>query len=298
MARRRKRKRPVPGVLGWACLLLFALLTFLAALWVLRPVKVPPRRVKRPPLKIERMERRAVGTPRKRPSPPAASEGGKPLATIIIDDMGQKPFLERKFFSLKVPLNFAFLPYAPFTKELAREAHQRGFEVLVHIPLDAGNGERVPGLISLKMGKEEVKTRVREAILAVPFAVGANHHEGSKFTEDMVHTRWLLEEIAALDFFYVDSRTTPRTVVPKVALKLGLPFAERRVFLDHKPEEAEIKKALERFIHLAEKEGGAVAIGHPRAVTLRVLQAERGRLQEKLRLVPASVFIERTWRRP
>ncbi len=289
MARRRK-KRPIPGILGWASLVLFGLLTFLVALWVLRPLKQPPPKVQRPPLKVEHWRR-----PR---SPLSRSKKARPLAAIIIDDMGQRPSLERRFFKLGLPLNFSFLPYAPFTPELALEAHQRGFEVLVHLPLDAGNGEGTKGLISLKMGQDDVKRRVREAVANVPFAVGINHHEGSKFTEDWRHTRWLLEEVAALGLIYVDSRTTPKTVVPQVAKRLGLPWAERRVFLDHELQEKAVERAVERFILRARKKGPTLAIGHPHPVTLKVLRAKREELMEALELVSVSEFVRRIRRQP
>ncbi len=291
---RRRSKRPIPGLLGWALLLFFALLTFLAALWVLRPLKEPPPRRVRPPLKLKYLRRPPKRNPPQRVSLPPKTP--KPLAAIIIDDMGQRPALEKKFFSLGLRLNFSFLPYAPFTPQLAKEAHERGFEVLVHLPLEAGNHEQAKGMISLKMGREETKRRMRQAIARVPFAVGVNHHEGSKFTENKLHTRWLLEEVASLGLFYVDSRTTPKTVVPQVARSLGLPFAERRVFLDHRVREEEVEKAIERFILRAKRKGPTVAIGHPHEATLKALRAKRERLKKELELVPMSEFIRRTRR--
>ena len=318
---KRPKRRPTPGPLGWASLLLLLLVTFLVTLWVLRPLREKSTRpIKRPtiyipPLKERPLSRekppspalqKASPTPKPKshpkPSPPpqprppkAKKPQVKPLAAIIIDDMGLNPRLERRFFHLGLPLNFAFLPYNPHTRELAREAHRLGFEVLVHIPLASKNGTHPPGLITMQMGPLEIKRRVRAAVLAVPYAVGANHHEGSLFTADPQRTLWLLEEIKALGLFYIDSRTTAQTTVPMIARRIGLPYAERRVFLDHTPTEAAIRKEIARLISRAKKIP-TVAIGHPHPVTLKVLRQEKRRLLRELNLVPISRFVSQ-WRK-
>lgn len=292
MPSRPKKKRPVPSALGWAFLALFALVTVLAFLWVIRPVYrpksrprvSPPAPVKPPPPVIK--PKRPI-LKRTRPSP------SKPLVAIIIDDMGQNPRLERKFFELGLSLTFSFLPYAPFTKKLAREAHTRGFEVMVHIPLEAQNHQYTPGLIRLDMSENRVKYLVRQAILAVPYAVGVNHHMGSLFTEDRLHVRWLLEAVAAEGLFYIDSRTTKNTVVSVVARELGLPFAERRVFLDHTLADREIEHSFRILVKKARKERRLVAIGHPHPQTLKALKRTKVWLTEEVLLVPASKIVRR-----
>jgi len=290
MPSRPKKKRPVPSALGWAFLALFILVTVLAFLWVIRPVYRPKSRPRvnpptpvKPPSPVIKPKRLILK--RTRPSP------SKPLVAIIIDDMGQNPRLERKFFELGLPLTFSFLPYAPFTKKLAREAHTRGFEVMVHIPLEAQNHQYTPGLIRLDMSESRVKYLVRQAILAVPYAVGVNHHMGSLFTEDRLHVRWLLEAVAAEGLFYIDSRTTKNTVVPVVARELGLPFAERRVFLDHTLADREIEHSFRILVKKARKEGRLVAIGHPHPQTLKALKRTKVWLTEEVLLVPASKIV-------
>ena len=277
-----RRKRPAPSRLGWAFFLLFVLVTVLATLWVLRPLK-------------EREKPLPPGPEVKplRTAPKAFRETPAPMACIIIDDMGQNPRLERRFFALGLCLNFSFLPQGRFTKRLATEAHARGFEVLVHLPLQAERKRDASAFISLQMGEAEVKKRVKRAVAAVPYAIGINHHMGSAFSADPKHMRWVLEETKALGLIYVDSRTTPTTVVPQVARSLGLPFAERRVFLDHFEGYEAVCRALERFIVRAKRRGPTLAIGHPHPATLRALIKYRLRLQKEVRLVPVSVFVRK-----
>ncbi len=277
----RKKKGPTPSRLGWALWALFILISILGALYILKPLKKPlPSQTplpKTPPL--NQRQRKTL-----RPS--------RPLACIIIDDMGQNPALERKFFGLGLKLNFSFLPEAPFTKRLASEAYARGFEVLVHLPLQAERVKDHSHFITLHMNEVEVKRRVREAVKRVPFAIGVNHHMGSAFSADRKHMRWVLEEVQNLGLFYVDSRTTKKTVVPELARKIGLPFAERRIFLDHKRGYEAVCKALENFVKRAQKEP-TLAIAHPHPYTLKALQKFKNRLQKDVSLVPISVFLRK-----
>ncbi len=279
-----KRKRPVPSALGWAFWLFFIILTILTALWILRPLKKPPQITSRAPSKTKKKV--------SRPHPEARKRKPYHPACIIIDDMGQNPGLEREFFRLGLVLNFSFLPEAPFTKRLATEAYARGFEVLVHLPLEARKVRDHSHFISLRLNEVEVKRRVREAIKRVPYAIGVNHHMGSAFTADRKHMRWVLEEVKKLGLFYVDSRTTRKTVIPELARELHLPFAERRIFLDHQKGYQMVCKALEKFLERARKEP-VLAIAHPHPYTLKALRVFRPRLKKEITLVPVSVFVKK-----
>ena len=294
----RKKRRPAPSAVGWAFFLLFFLVTTLFALWVLRPLKersttspskIPPKR----PVKSLKPAPKETSQKRPEPQKRPKKSSPKPIVCIIIDDMGQNPGLERKFFELGLVLNFSFLPQAPFTKRLATEAHARGFEVLVHLPLEAERVRDASAFISLRMGEVEVKRRVREAVKLVPYAIGINHHMGSAFSADKTHMRWVLEETKALGLIYVDSRTTPKTVVPELARTLRLPFAERRVFLDHRRGAKAVCKALDELIRRAKRRGPTLAIGHPHPDTLKALRLYRSRLTQEVSLVPVSVFIRK-----
>ncbi|GEM_PF-5665618 len=285
----RRKKRPTPSPLGWALWFLFLIVTLMVALWVLRPVVVRPPS----PIPPDRGPRVKSFPPKKTILPEKKPESKKPLMAIIIDDMGQNPRLEKKFFDLKLPLTFAFLPYAPYTQKLAKEAHQYGYEVLVHLPLEAQSHRSTPGLIRLSLSERQTKYLVRQAILAVPYAVGVNHHMGSLFTENYEHTRWVLEEVKQEGLFYVDSRTTKKSLVPQIARSLGLPYAVRQVFLDHNLSPQEVCKQLKRALKLAQRQGRVVVIGHPHTQTLHILRRERAWLGQKVRLVPVSILLER-----
>ena len=67
---------------------------------------------------------------------------------------------------------------------------------------------------------------------AVPNVIGVNNHMGSFLTQDRKAMAVVLGEIKRKGLFFVDSRTTSKTVAYDVARKLGLKSAMRDVFLD------------------------------------------------------------------
>jgi hypothetical protein len=101
--------------------------------------------------------------------------------------------------------------------------------------------------------------------------VGVNNHMGSLFTADTAAMQLVLGELKRRGLLFLDSRTGPDTVGPKVARGLALPFAERDVFLDNEPIESKVDRQLIEFERVARAKGFAIAIGHPRDGTLDAL---------------------------
>jgi polysaccharide deacetylase 2 family uncharacterized protein YibQ len=95
------------------------------------------------------------------------------------------------------------------------------------------------------------------------------------------------------DLFFVDSRTSGRSVAYRVAQSLGIPSAFRNVFLDGSNQEEYIQKKLIELFRLAQKKGKAVGIGHPFKETLKVLKENLDLVNEfNLELVLVSQIVE------
>jgi len=85
--------------------------------------------------------------------------------------------------------------------------------------------------------------------------------------------------------FFIDSRTSGRSIAYEVAISLGIPSAYRHIFLDVQSDEDYIKGKLLELFRLAQKNGAAVGICHPTEETLRVLK-ENFHLVDKFNLQP------------
>ena len=99
------------------------------------------------------------------------------------------------------------------------------------------------------MGEAELKELTRKAIAEVPFRDGANNHMGSRLTADRQRLKWVLEEFKARKLFFIDSRTTKDTVALEVAGELGVPAAQRQVFLDDDFRRAALPRATRVHLH-------------------------------------------------
>lgn len=220
-----------------------------------------------------------------------------PRVAIIIDDLGYQMETGRDAIELPGPLAYAVLPATPLGERLARLAHERGKEVLLHLPLQAVevSGRVDPGCIVLDMSRADLAAAFSRAIESVPYAIGVSSHRGSLLTRHPGHMRWLMEEIARRDeLFFIDSFTTHRSVALQMAHEAGVPALKRNVFLDHERSEQAVRQGLARLKQLAREKGAAVAIGHPYPETLAVLEEALPELAgEGIELVPLSELFAR-----
>ena len=178
--------------------------------------------------------------------------------------------------AMKLPLTFSVIPSLAHAREVAEAAHGAGAEVMIHMPMEPEGYPRQPmekiGLL-VAMADPEIVQRVNGYFRAVPFAVGANNHMGSRFTQSAEKMEVVLKVLQEKGMFFVDSKTSPASVGYQRARALGLKCAARQVFLDNVQDEALIGKQLDQVAAIARKRGSAIAICHPHPATIRALQA-------------------------
>lgn len=217
---------------------------------------------------------------------------GHGAVAIIIDDMGNSVQEAEMLLAIDVPLTFSIIPGLAHVREVAESAHRKGREVMVHIPMEPKNVQGKPfeknGLL-LELSDEEIVKRLRGYIAAIPFAIGANNHMGSRFTEDRAKMRTVLGVLKEKRMFFIDSRTTPASVGDALAREMGVPVAVRTVFLDNEADVAKIRDQIGKLTGIAKKTGGAIGICHPHKSTIQALAATLPALKaEGIAFVPAS----------
>lgn len=268
MSRARGKKG---GLLSKAVLLVFAftLGVFVAFLWETYRVAAPPGGVAAPyggPGEVEPEEPGPGEKGRAQPAPVRVA--------IVIDDMGYDLEILRRLFDLDVPITISVLPYMERSAEVAEEANSRGWEVMLHLPMepeDLARNDPGKGALFITMADDEVRSRLLDNMEAVPFVVGVNNHMGSRFTSDDHAMRVVLDVIKKSGVYFLDSKTSTRSVAASVARDLGIRTTSRSVFLDNRRDKEYIREQLEKLLRIAAKNGKAVAIGHPYPETIEVL---------------------------
>lgn len=209
---------------------------------------------------------------------------------LIMDDMGNHRGKGERALSLPGAVTFAIMPFTPHARTLAESAHARGKEVMLHAPMSTVR--EIPadtGTLTPQMSRQEFRTMLLRAIDEVPHARGVNNHMGSDLTQRRQQMAWLMQELRWKDLYFVDSRTSDRTVAYQVAQEFNVPSLARHVFLDHDIDRDLIAERFEELVNRAKKRGRAVGIGHPHRATIEFLEQALPNLEDQgVRLISVS----------
>jgi len=203
-----------------------------------------------------------------------AGATGQAKLAILLDDLGSDRDVAEQIFALPYPLTISVLPEHAHSVDIAEEARRRGYEVMLHLPMQSV-GKEQPEQRELRpgMADAQVAALVEQFLSEVPGVDGVNNHQGSQATADPALMGELMHALQGRHVFYVDSRTTAATVAYDTARQEGVPAAFRNVpFLDDVENVAAIEEQLKLAMRGAREKGEAIAIGHPHPATLEALR--------------------------
>jgi polysaccharide deacetylase 2 family uncharacterized protein YibQ len=229
--------------------------------------------------------------------PPSPLKAGvRPKMAIVIDDLGSDEEIAKEILQLDLPITFSILPFTSHSKAIAKEAHRKGREIILHLPMEPhGYPQNQPGegVLLSEMDESALLRQLSKDIEAVPYIGGVSNHMGSRLMEDQEKLKILLSELKRRGLFFLDSRTTPQTLGFQTAKALGLRSAERTVFLDHYLDENSIKQKIDELIQHALSTGKAIGIGHPHPSTVKSLKEAIPKIKKKgIEIVPLSSLME------
>lgn len=221
----------------------------------------------------------------------------KAKIALLIDDFGyinDNKLINSFFKDLNFPFTISIIPGTEFAKKIAQEAHSSGKQILVHLPMQPKGKfvNRYRWIVLEGMSKDEIKKIVKEAIGAVPYAEGVNNHMGSLITSKEELIKPVLEVLKEKDMFFVDSRTSSKSVAYSLAIKLGIKSTFNCVFLDNRKERDYIKTRFNKLISIAVKKGWALGLGHANLTTaLTLAELVKSCDKRKFNFVPISQIL-------
>lgn len=205
-----------------------------------------------------------------------------PTIAIIIDDMGHSYDQGVELINLPFPLTLSFLPERPFTKRLIEMANFHQKEIMLHAPMQNSMGFDLGfGGLRKDMNESTLKKTLIESLQKIHHMVGINNHMGSVLTSDPKAMKWVMETISQYPFYFVDSRTSSKSVAANMASRFNIPNLSRDIFLDHEQDREFIQTQFLKLIAHAKKYGTAIAIGHPHPETIKYLSWALTKLDEK-----------------
>lgn len=186
-----------------------------------------------------------------------------PRLYLVLDDAGQSLDEFARFSAFEEVATIAVLPHAPAGRAVTEAARAAGHDVILHQPMEAINGENPgPGALFTHHGEVEIREILEDNLRRYPEVVGVNNHMGSRVTADERIMETVLQVLREEILFFLDSRTTHLSVVPKVAGRLGISVLSRNVFLDHNRSREEILSQLDHALEIAREQGFVIMIGH------------------------------------
>jgi len=220
----------------------------------------------------------------------------RPVLSLVIDDLGYSLKNGTAAINLDGDHTYAILPGAVYSLKLAQLAHGRNKEVILHLPMQSISSSAAPEPDALNeaMDEDQLSTNVHSLLAKIPFIRGVNNHMGSHLTEYDFFMRPVMDSIRGYNpgLYFLDSRTSPRSVAYTQALDAGLSSISRDVFLDNEPNPESIRLQINIWLTKARKHGSAIAIGHPYPHTIEVLRAQLPATDGEFSFMPISKLIK------
>jgi N-acetylmuramoyl-L-alanine amidase len=218
---------------------------------------------------------------------------------IVIDDFGINNPGTEEMLQLNIPITAAVMPNLMFSTQEAELIHQKGYEIILHMPMEAKNGRPEwlgPGSLLSNQSPDEIRIRLLKGLESVRYAVGISNHMGSKATESNQVVSGILEVAKEQNLMVLDSKTSENTKLYSEAKKVGILSAQRDIFLDNANNLGSIKKQIRTLMSTAEKSGSAIGIGHVGPQGSNTARALREMLPEfeksGIQIVPLSELLQ------
>jgi len=216
------------------------------------------------------------------------------MIAVVLDDVGVAESHAEMAIALPPAVTLSFMTYAEHVDRLAAKARAQGHELLVHMPMEPLDNRIDPGQNALLVGMSdaEIRQRIRWGLARFSGYIGINNHMGSRFTQNESGMRVVLDEMRKNGLLFLDSKTIAHTVSDNLAAEMHVTHIDRDVFIDDDLSSDAAFKQLALAEKIAEKQGYAVAIGHPHPATIAALRAWIPTLESKgLVLVPLSAIV-------
>jgi polysaccharide deacetylase 2 family uncharacterized protein YibQ len=222
----------------------------------------------------------------------------KPRVAIIINNLGLSATYTEQILKL-MPKNItlSFSHISPKLKKWVREARQKGFEVLIDLPMEPdGFPRNDPGRSTLLTSLSEVENLNRLEYVMVQSGgyVGLLSTHGSKFTLNSELLLPILKAIKDRGLLFVDSRTTSQSLGPELSSDIQLPRAFNNVFIDKIPSQGHITTKLRELERIVMDKKFAVAIARPLPISMEILSEWASSLKKKgIALAPITAIADK-----
>jgi len=201
--------------------------------------------------------------------PAGEAKPAKARVALVFDDLGfSMNGLSRELLDLDAPVTFGVIAGLKHSNAFAESARAHGHDVILHVPMEPfDRDDHDPGRNAILHDLDEMENlrRLRTHLNGLPRYSGVSNHMGSRVTSEPALMSLILEEVRQHDrtLFFLDSRTTPFSVVRQEGRRSGVNVLVNNLFLDG-PQGVDVdaRAQIKRLEEIARRRGAAIAIGH------------------------------------
>jgi len=214
--------------------------------------------------------------------PPVVKQASWGLA-LIVDDMGNDVGALKRFLALSIPLTISILPNTPHAVRVATITHQAGQTVMLHLPMepmgDYYRHRMDDSFLRVGMDEATVRQKILKDLANIPYVEGINNHMGSHLTSMVEPMTWVMQICREQSLFFVDSKTSSKSLAATVAKQYGLTWGARTIFLDDSVQAADMQKSWHRMEACVQAKKRCIVIVHPHHQSLDFLEHQLDTLQ-------------------
>ena len=179
--------------------------------------------------------------------------------------------------NLPSAVSLAFMPYNNGgAQQWATKARELGHEVIVQLPLEPSdypvNNPGPETLLSSSPADQNL-SRMRTVLKRFDGYTGVTNFLGGRILQSKTALRPILENLKSQGLIYVGEGNNSHAVVKDLAAELGLRYGNADLIIDAQPSPQAIRKALDRLVTLARKDGTAIGLGYASRTTIEQIRA-------------------------
>jgi len=188
--------------------------------------------------------------------PEEPSEGPVPRLALVLFGFGDDLDEARRTFDLPLPFAVALAPDVKTSSAMFRAAHEKGREVVLHIPLEPVNYPQLnpgPGALLVTTKPDRVTGTVRRWLDRSGPVVGVANHMGSLATQDMTLMGAVYRELKRRHLPFIHVQPAAGAVCRPLAAEMGVIYDEPDAVLDTEARATTAKALDQRWGEILER---------------------------------------------
>jgi polysaccharide deacetylase 2 family uncharacterized protein YibQ len=195
---------------------------------------------------------------------------------FLVQDFGFRPDqTTMELLSFAEPLTVSLVAIEDKSDWTARIAEHYRKEVVILLPLEPKVIVASPyrnGMTMVHHAEADIVRAVDAAAERIPVFSGYCNLWGSRVLEDSRVTRIILSAVKRQHGYFIDTRSTPLTLVPAMATALRLPYREVDAALDERGSAERLSQQIDEAVARAQKSGSALITAPPSAAFIAALR--------------------------